>query len=185
MRFRLVLLSLAAMLPCTVVAQAPAVAQQSSSPVADAFRMQEMRAARNLTAAAEEMPAEKYSFKPTDAQLTFGAVVAHLADGNYELCSAISGMPAPTHAAVTKDSPKDALVPALKASFDYCGQAFASLNDSKLSQPVTLFGDYKTTQAGAILITVGDWADHYSQDAIYMRLNGELPPTARPRPATP
>jgi hypothetical protein len=26
---------------------------------------------------------------------------------------------------------------------------------------------------------VGDWADHYSQSAIYMRLNGLLPPTAK------
>ncbi len=28
-------------------------------------------------------------------------------------------------------------------------------------------------------ITTGDWADHYSQVAIYLRLNGLLPPTAK------
>ena len=27
-------------------------------------------------------------------------------------------------------------------------------------------------------LTTGDWADHYSQSAIYMRLNGILPPSA-------
>jgi len=32
-----------------------------------------------------------------------------------------------------------------------------------------------------MMITVGDWADHYSQEANYLRLNGVLPPTARPR----
>jgi hypothetical protein len=30
-----------------------------------------------------------------------------------------------------------------------------------------------------MFVTVDDWADHYSQSAIYMRLNGLLPPTAR------
>ena len=28
-------------------------------------------------------------------------------------------------------------------------------------------------------IATGDWADHYSQVAIYLRLNGILPPTAK------
>ena len=30
-----------------------------------------------------------------------------------------------------------------------------------------------------VLVTVGDWEDHYSQLAIYLRLNGHLPPTAK------
>jgi len=29
------------------------------------------------------------------------------------------------------------------------------------------------------LLTTGDWADHYSQMANYLRLNGILPPTAK------
>jgi hypothetical protein len=31
------------------------------------------------------------------------------------------------------------------------------------------------------MITVGDWADHYSQEANYLRLNGLVPPTAQRR----
>ena len=30
-----------------------------------------------------------------------------------------------------------------------------------------------------MFVTVEDWADHYSQLAIYLRLNGLLPPTAK------
>jgi hypothetical protein len=30
-----------------------------------------------------------------------------------------------------------------------------------------------------IVATTADWADHYSQQAIYLRLNGLLPPTAK------
>jgi hypothetical protein len=32
-------------------------------------------------------------------------------------------------------------------------------------------------------LTTGDWADHYSQSAIYMRLNGMVPPTAKKKTA--
>jgi len=39
------------------------------------------------------------------------------------------------------------------------------------------------SRAGVIIITTGDWADHYSQEAIYLRLNGLLPPTAKKKPA--
>ena len=42
-------------------------------------------------------------------------------------------------------------------------------------------GRYGHRDATAILITVADWADHYSQEANYLRLNGILPPTAQPR----
>ena len=38
------------------------------------------------------------------------------------------------------------------------------------------------TRAGMVLGHVVDMADHYSQLANYMRLNGILPPTALPRP---
>jgi hypothetical protein len=34
-------------------------------------------------------------------------------------------------------------------------------------------------RAAIMTITTGDWADHYSQAAIYLRLNGLLPPTAK------
>jgi hypothetical protein len=40
----------------------------------------------------------------------------------------------------------------------------------------------KKSRAGLMTIATGDWADHYSQAAIYLRLNGLLPPTAK-RPA--
>ena len=41
-----------------------------------------------------------------------------------------------------------------------------------------MFGMSKS-RAGWEFVTVGDWADHYSQMANYLRLNGHLPPTAK------
>jgi len=42
-----------------------------------------------------------------------------------------------------------------------------------------MFGGKTVSRATAEIITVGDWADHYSQMANYLRLNNLLPPTAK------
>ncbi|HEX8942044.1 MAG TPA: hypothetical protein VF785_02835, partial [Gemmatimonadaceae bacterium] len=75
---------------------------------------------------------------------------------------------------------KDALVARLKETFQFCTDALAKVDDSKLSDKVTLsFMPKPITRAALMTITTGDWADHYSQSAIYLRLNGILPPTAK------
>jgi len=64
MRVRVSALTIAVMLvPRFVVAQA--------APVATAFRDNGKQEGKNLIAAAELMPADKYSYKPTPAQMTF------------------------------------------------------------------------------------------------------------------
>ena len=74
MQSRTCLLLMLALTPATVAAQATASAAAarpaSTAPVADALRQMEQRFARNLIAAAEAMPAEKYSYRPTPAQMS-------------------------------------------------------------------------------------------------------------------
>lgn len=157
----------------------PVVAQASQNPVSDALRSVEQRRGKNLVDAAEEMPADKYGFKPTPAQMTFGEVMVHLAEGNDFLCSTISGVQAPERSKVAATDAKDKLVARLKETFDFCAAALAKLDDSKLGDKVPWFGKREASRAQAVLVTVDDWADHYSQVAIYLRLNGLLPPTAK------
>ncbi|MEP7066829.1 MAG: DinB family protein [Gemmatimonadota bacterium] len=147
--------------------------------MSDAFKEEASSAAKNLMAAATEMPAEKYSFKPTTAQMSFGDIVAHLIEGNDYLCGEISGAKAPARAKVTGASGKDVLLGELKDSFAFCDGAFAKLDDSKLGEQLKFFGPKPRSRAYIMFVTVGDWADHYSQSAIYLRLNGLLPPTAK------
>jgi DinB superfamily len=167
-RFSLAVLALA-VAPSLVVAQAP---------VADALRANTKQYGKNLSAAAEVMPADKYAFKPTPAQMSFGDVVTHLIEGNDYLCGLLGGTQAPTRTKVAATDKKEALVARLKETFAFCDQALATLDDSKLGEQVSLFG-MKMSRAGAEMLTVGDWADHYSQMANYLRLNGQLPPTAK------
>jgi hydrogenase maturation factor HypE len=166
-------LALAASLltPCLLAAQ--------SSPVAEAFRDNASHEGKNLMAAADEMPADKYSYKPTPAQMSFGQIVAHLAQGNDFLCGKIGGMTAPTRSKIEATDSKDVLVARLKETFAFCDKALAGLDDSKLGEELPFFGGKNRTRAAIMTVTTGDWADHYSQSAIYLRLNGLLPPTAK------
>ena len=161
---------------------APAAAPvRSTSPVADGLRAMHQRFSSILIAAAEAMPADKYSYRPTPGQMTFAQIQVHLAnEGNDVLCGNTAGLAVPQRAAVDSTATKEQLVARLKETFQFCEQAFARMDDSKLADPISMFG-MNMTRATAVLITVADWSDHYSQEANYLRLNGVLPPTAQRR----
>jgi uncharacterized damage-inducible protein DinB len=164
----------------TLLALTVVAAAQAQNPVSNGIRALAQRQTKNIVDAAEEMPADKYGYKPTPAQMTYGDVVAHLIkEGNNYLCSAASGMKQPDVDKYTGADSKDKLVAGLKASFKFCETALAQIQDSQLGDSIDFFGGRKVTKAMAGLITVADWADHYSQMAIYLRLNGLLPPTAK------
>src|SRR3569623_1924687 len=91
----------------------------AQNPVSDGLRSNLTSAAKKTIAAAEEMPADKYGYKPTEAQVPFGHWVSHAAVANYFICSKLSGGTAP-EAGVKETDPKDKLVDAMKKSFDYC-----------------------------------------------------------------
>jgi hypothetical protein len=170
---------------CKASPNTPPQAQQANTgssagaPVSEALRRTEERASKNLVAAAEELPEGKYGFKPTPAQMSFGDVIVHLSEGNDFLCSAVAGSTAPKRTEIKVDAGKEKLVSRLRETFQYCDSALAKADDSKLTGMVPWFGGRQVTRAQAILATAQDWADHYSQLAIYLRLNGLLPPTAK------
>src|SRR5579862_1092677 len=83
---------------------------QSSTPVSDTFRRTLSRLEKDLVASAVEMPAKKYGYKPTAAQMTFGEVVLHVAGDNYEACAPIGNVKAPDLPKLTPTDEKDKLV---------------------------------------------------------------------------
>lgn len=157
----------------------PSILPAQASPVAQAFREFEASEAKNLIAAAVEMPADKYSFKPTPAQMSFGQIVTHLAQGNDFFCGAIGGATAPKRSKIEATASKDALVARLRETFQFCDESLSKLDDSNLNEMLPFFNMPKKSRAGLMTVATGDWADHYSQSAVYLRLNGLLPPTAK------
>ena len=160
---------------------AQAAAAPSANPLSDALRQGLARASKNMTAAAEAMPPEKYSFKPTAPEMTYGHLVIHIAETNFRFCGAVSGSPAPEQPKLTEADAKDKLVAAVRTSFDFCSTSLAKLDDSNLAAPIELFGGHSFSKAASILILSGSWADHYSAQSIYLRLNNILPPSAQPQ----
>lgn len=167
-------------------AKAPADAQEMAklgpvvNPVSGAVKAQLPRFSKNMVAAAEAMPTDKYGFKPTPEMNSFAHLVMHISQSNNGLCSRISGTPAPDVKIADTDG-KDKLVAALKASFDYCSTALEKVDDSKLGDQMMLFGNRPFSRAAVLIILSDDWYDHYGAQATYLRLNGILPPTAQPR----
>jgi hypothetical protein len=76
---------------------------------------------------------------------------------------------------------KDKLVAAVKESFTFCGTALDKVDDSKLADPVKDFGGKDQPRAWALIGLASSWADHYGTAAMYLRLNGLLPPSAQPK----
>jgi hypothetical protein len=157
---------------------ATGAAQDPGTPVSKAVRSAAERAGTNFIAAAEEMPADRYGFKPTPAQMSFGDVIGHMAAGNDALCSSIGGAAPPKRSPVAAGAPKEKLVARLRETFQFCESALAKVNDSRLGEKVPYFGDRETTRAQVMVAAAEEWAGHYSQLAVYLRLNGLLPPTA-------
>jgi uncharacterized damage-inducible protein DinB len=161
-----------------LLACAAAAFAQQKDPVSTVAREILPRQQKNLVAAVEEMPAGKFGFKPTPAQMSFGHLVMHMTESNNYLCAKIADLPEPSTTVKEADG-KDKLVAALKASFDFCNTALAKLDDSKLGDMLEFWEERKAPRAFAVFALTNDWADHYGAAAMYLRLNGLLPPTAK------
>lgn len=171
---------LAAALPLCLADHASAQ-MPHANPVMDAVRSSLESSAKNMASAAQAMPADKYAYKPTEGQRSFGEIVSHVAGSNNYLCSTLSGVAAPDVKVPEGTASKDDLVAAVKASYDYCTKALEGVTDAQLGDMVKYFGNRQVTRATVALGISDDWADHYGQLAMYLRLNGILPPTARGR----
>jgi hypothetical protein len=152
---------------------------QTQAPVSTALRDILPGRQKNTVAAVEAMPAEKFNYKPTADQIPFGHLVAHMTETNNLLCSKAAAVPAPKVDEVKETDSKDKLVAALKTSFDFCSDALAKMDDSKLAETTEGFGGKQVTRAWLSLVLASAWADHYAETAMYLRLNGLLPPTAK------
>jgi hypothetical protein len=169
----------AASAPPSGAVAAPPDMPPVANPVSGFVKAGVARYGKNMVAAAESMPAEKYGFKPSPEMNSFGHLMMHIAQSNNTFCAKISGQTAPD-VKIAETDPKDKLVAAVKDSFAFCTTTLANVDDSKLGEQFVLFGNRPISRGGALVALGGSWTDHYATQAIYLRLNGILPPTAQP-----
>ena len=129
---------------------------------------------RNLEAAAEVMPADKYGFKLTPGQMSFAEWINHSTERNYSDCATLKGESAPEAAKkVPGLKDKAEVSQALKDSFAYCAEALEGTDDQKvLASPQTTY---------ALLHVVVHNNEIYGNIAGYLRSNGIVPPSTAAR----
>lgn len=152
---------------------------QETNPLSAELRQNYNQRKGALLAEAEKMPDADYSFKATPEVGTFGSRVAHVADAQIMICSAVKGeSKKPDTAGKTS---KTDIVAALKASFDYCDGAYAGITDAAATQTVMIFG-HPETKFSALWGNLGHDEEMYGYMAVYLRLKGLTPPTSERRP---
>jgi len=129
-----------------------------------------------VIAAAEKMPEESYSFKPTPDVRSFGQLVGHLADSQYFFCSSVAGESKPPGGFESKTS-KAELVAALKEAVAYCNKTYAGMTDAKGSEMMKMMNSDFAKLTVLSANTAHDY-EHYGNMATYMRLKGIVPPTS-------
>ena len=164
-----------------LIAAAPALAQGMKSAPAPGV-VETMKSSLDyvkgfVIQSAEQMPEADYAFKPTPEVRSFGQLVAHVADANYGICSTVLGEANPSPGVEKSKTSKADLVAALKASYEYCGRAYA-MPDKDTGMKLKLFGQ-EFTRAGALMVnTTHNW-EHYGNIVTYLRLKGQVPPSSK------
>ena len=137
-----------------------------------------------VVGAAQKMPEENYSFKPTPEVRTFGQLVGHVADAQYMFCSQATGdTVAPKNIEKTKTSKAD-LVAALKEAVAYCGKSLDGMTDAKGSEMIKMFG-FDLARLSVLSLNTAHADEHYGNMVTYMRLKGIVPPTSENAQAPP
>ncbi len=166
-----------------VVAQAPSAAPTTPpTPVKLSAQADVQRSYNGLKAnilkAADKMPADSYSFRPTPDIRTFARVVNHVTEAQSRYCGVLNGTaPDALPKVPPETADKTAIVAALQASFAECDKAYASLTDDNLLQMLTI-GPLTRTRIGFAWGNVSHDNEQYATLALYMRLKGLVPPSS-------
>jgi uncharacterized damage-inducible protein DinB len=130
----------------------------------------------NIVKAAQKMPEENYSYKPTPDVRSFGQIIGHIADSQYEFCAPVKGDKKSSDVEKTKTSKAD-LIAALQQAFTYCDGVYNSMTDTAAAEKVKFFGQ-DSTRIGLLNFNMGHDNEHYGNIVTYMRLKGLVPPSS-------
>lgn len=132
----------------------------------------------NILKSADKMPADAFSYKPTPEVRTYARVLNHISEAQLRSCGTANHT-APTDQAKVplETADKDAVVAALKASFDECDKAFAALTAANLTETFTI-GPASRSRVGMMWGTVSHDNEQYATLALYLRLKGLAPPSS-------
>jgi uncharacterized damage-inducible protein DinB len=170
---KVLLLTAAAVLSTTGVS-----AQSGANPLSSGAKGLYTQVKNNVLKAAEEMPEQNYSFKPVSTVRSFGQLVAHEADGQYEFCSAVAndGKKAPD--VEGSKTTKADLIEALKTAFAYCDASYNKMTDATGAETVKFFNG-KQAKLAILNFNTAHTFEHYGNMVTYLRMKGLVPPSSQ------
>ena len=156
----------------------PAMAQDAPSSGFRAEFLEQLTAVSDkLIELAEAVPADKYSWRPSEGVRSISEVYVHSAAGNYFLMKFI-GVQAPPDFSRDMEktiTTKPEVIAAMKKSVEHLRQAIIKTSDSDLEKPVELFGQ-NTTYRDVFFTAAMHMHEHLGQSIAYARVNGIVPP---------
>jgi hypothetical protein len=132
---------------------------------------------------AEDMPEDKYDFKPNPAERSFSAQLIHAAGANYYFINPAKGIEVPKDASKLGElKTKAQIVEFVKKAFGDGAALIQSKGDSGMND--LLVDPFSKNQA-----RFSDFAwdfiehsgEHYGQLVVYYRVAGLVPPESRPK----
>ena len=178
---RILLMAVAISLAALPAAAQTAPAGGGANPLSASLKRMFDGVKRNISEAAEKVPEDLYSFKPTPDVRSFGGLVGHLANGNYSYCSAAKGDKNPNAGNdFEKKTAKADLVKGLKDAIAYCDGIYLGATDQmvmeliKVGQPPN---QMDAPRAQPLITNISHDNEHYGNIVTYMRLKGMVPPS--------
>ncbi|HLJ48276.1 MAG TPA: DinB family protein [Bryobacteraceae bacterium] len=134
-------------------------------------------------AVADAMPADQYGFKVADGEMSFAALMIHIASSQSFRFAQVAGVPNPLE--VPKELPKGQAkaiaMDLLRKSFDYCIGQLGKFTPEQLARTYKLDW-YERPEATGREILLGMFvhtAHHRAQAEVYERAKGITPPVYR------
>lgn len=146
-------------------------------------------AEREIVGLAEAMPADKYSFHPTNGEFknvrTFSQQMTHIASILNAASAGALGEKNPSEIGSEENGPaaiegKAAVVKYLKDAFAYAHKATSVVTTANAMDLMpSPFGSGKTPRIDLATTLLSHSFDHYGQAVVYARMNGIVPPASR------
>ncbi len=127
----------------------------------------------------DAMPEDKYSLKPTPEMRSFADQVLHLADGNYGLIAAATGVKGPSEFGELEkstDKSKAAVTDKVLDSYDWVIASVRKMTPEQLNEHIKLFDKFELSRRMALAKGFEHQTHHRGQTTVYLRLAGVKPP---------
>jgi uncharacterized damage-inducible protein DinB len=127
---------------------------------------------------ASAMPEDKLGFKPTPAQRSFGEHIMHIAQVNMMLLGTL-GAKTPAPAVNMNAASKADRIKAMADTFDYGSAILKEFDNETIQDTVNAAFFGPSTRARVMYFLIAHTQDTYGQMAVYLRLNGIVPPASQ------